>query len=72
MAEQQRQIKFQLSESEHRTVRLAAALQNTTMAEFSRQLVLKASGEILAASGFREAAGAESAPRKTRSRKRAE
>lgn len=53
MAELQRQIKFQLSESGHRLVRLAAALENTTMADFSRGVVLEAAERIVAASGVK-------------------
>ncbi|WP_339676765.1 hypothetical protein [uncultured Gimesia sp.] len=41
-----RQIKIFINAEEHRNVRLAAALMDTTMAEFCRDIVLKESHDL--------------------------
>lgn len=41
-----RQIKFHITADEHRIIRLAAALGDTTMAEFCRDVVLRESQDV--------------------------
>ena len=45
MATPKRVIKLQLTEEDHRMVRVAAAINDKTMAEYCRELVLREAGK---------------------------